>query len=65
MYKKILVPLALNHGISEQTLAVAHALCAKGGEITALHVFELPQGTVSEIYIFHRPSFDIYLHKDS
>ena len=49
MYKKILGPLALNHGISEQTLAVAHALCAKGGEITALHVFELPQGTVSTI----------------
>ncbi|MBO6855101.1 MAG: universal stress protein [Marivivens sp.] len=49
MYKKILVPLALNHGISEQTLGVAQALLSEGGEITALHVFELPQGTVSTI----------------
>ena len=47
MYDKILVPLALTHGISAETLAVAKALCAPGGEIIALHVYEVPQGSVS------------------
>ncbi|WP_083096320.1 universal stress protein [Pseudophaeobacter leonis] len=47
MYQKILVPMALDHGISEHTLKVARALCAPGGEITALHVYEAPQGSVS------------------
>ncbi|WP_370232546.1 universal stress protein [Cognatishimia sp.] len=47
MYQKILVPLALDHGISPQTLAAAQALCAPGGQITALHVYEIPRGTVS------------------
>ena len=47
MYKKVLVPMALDHGLSPQTLEVAHALCAEGGEIVALHVHEAPQGSVS------------------
>ncbi len=47
MYSKILVPLALNHGISEQTLEIARALGAAGAKITALHVFEVPDGSVS------------------
>lgn len=47
MYDRILVPMALNHGISPQTLKTARALCNPGGEITALHVFEVPQGSVS------------------
>ena len=47
MYKKILVPMALDHGISKDTLEIARALCGEGGEITALHVFEVPQGNVS------------------
>ena len=47
MYKKILVPLALDHGISPQTLGAAQALLSEGGEITALHVYEIPRGTVS------------------
>ena len=47
MYKKILVPMALNHGISPQTLQVAETLCSEGGEIIALHVYEAPQGSVS------------------
>ncbi|MBW4709166.1 universal stress protein [Roseobacter sp. YSTF-M11] len=46
MYKKILVPMALDHGISPQTLKIAEALCAEGGEIAALHVHEAPQGSV-------------------
>ena len=45
MYNRILVPLALNHGISAETLGVAKALCAPGGQIIALHVFEVPQGS--------------------
>ena len=47
MYKKILVPMALDHGLSPQTLEVAEALRAEGGEIIALHVYEMPQGSVS------------------
>ncbi|MEP3276850.1 MAG: universal stress protein [Stappiaceae bacterium] len=47
MYKKILVPMALDHGLSPQTLEVAKALCAENGEIIALHVYEAPQGSIS------------------
>ena len=47
MYKKILVPMALDHGISPQTLEVAQVLGGPGGEIIALHVYEAPQGAVS------------------
>ena len=47
MYKKVLVPMALDHGISQNTLEVAHALSADGAEIIALHVYEMPQGSVS------------------
>ena len=47
MYKKVLVPMALDHGLSPQTLEVAKALCEDSGEIIALHVHEAPQGSVS------------------
>lgn len=47
MYSKILVPMALDHDISPQTLEIARVLCASGGEIIALHVYEAPQGAVS------------------
>ena len=47
MYDKILVPMALDHDISPQTLAVAKALCSTDGRIVALHVYEAPQGSVS------------------
>ena len=47
MYDKILVPMALDHGISPNTLEIAKALCNPGGEIVALHVFEIPGGSVS------------------
>ena len=47
MYNKILVPMALDHGLSPQTLKVAETLCAESGEIIALHVYEMPQGSVS------------------
>ena len=47
MYTKILVPMALDHGVSPQTLDVANALCAPDGQIIALHVYEAPQGSVS------------------
>jgi len=46
MYRKVLVPMALDHGISPQTLEIAHALIEEGGEIVALHVHEAPEGTV-------------------
>lgn len=47
MYKRILVPLALNHGISEQTLAIAKQLGDPDAKITALYVYEMPQGAVN------------------
>lgn len=47
MYKNILVPMALDHGLSHETLAIAHALLDEGGTITALHVYEAPSGSVS------------------
>ena len=50
MYNKILVPMALDHGISPQTLQIARTLLSTDGQITALHVFEVPKGSVS-VYI--------------
>lgn len=47
MYGKILVPMALDHDLSPGTLQVAQALCVTGGQITALHVHEAPQGSVA------------------
>ena len=46
MYKKILVPMALDHGLSKDTLEIAKALSCGNGEIIALHVYEAPQGSV-------------------
>ncbi|UWR40722.1 universal stress protein [Phaeobacter inhibens] len=47
MYDKILVPMALDHGVSGKTLKAAATLCNPGGQVTALHVYEAPQGSVS------------------
>ena len=47
MYKKILVPMALDHGVSSNTLEIARALTVGSGEIIAWHVFEAPQGSVN------------------
>ncbi|WP_164660930.1 universal stress protein [Tropicibacter sp. Alg240-R139] len=47
MYDKILVPMALDHGLSQHTLQVAQALRAADGQIIALHVHEAPQGSVA------------------
>ena len=47
MYNKILIPMALDHGIGQSALDVAHALLNDGGSIIALHVHEAPQGSVS------------------
>ncbi|WP_299718193.1 universal stress protein [uncultured Tateyamaria sp.] len=46
MYQKILVPMALDHGVSKGTLEIAKALTDASGEIIALHVYEAPQGSV-------------------
>lgn len=46
MYKKILVPMALDHGLSANTLEIAQSLTGGAGEIIALHVYEAPQGSV-------------------
>ena len=47
MYKHILVPMALDHGIADLTMQIAGALLADGGQITALHVHEAPNNSVS------------------
>ncbi|MFK7764508.1 MAG: universal stress protein [Roseobacter sp.] len=44
MYKKIIVALSLDHGISETALSKAKLLLDPGGEIIALHVYETPAG---------------------
>jgi len=46
MYKRILVPMALDHGLSPETLEIARALLQEGGEVVALHVYETPSGAV-------------------
>ena len=47
MYNKILIPMALDHGIAAEALRVAHSLLNPGGKIIALHVYEAPSGSVS------------------
>lgn len=47
MYRKILVPMALDHGLSAQTLDIAKTLAGGTGEVVALHVYEAPQGSVA------------------
>ncbi len=46
MYKHILVPMALDHGIADITMQIARTLLAEGGQITALHVHEAPNNSV-------------------
>lgn len=46
MYKNILVPMALDHGIGETAVDVARKLLDEGGTITALHVHESPYSGV-------------------
>ena len=40
MYKKIIVALSLEHGISERALNTAKALADNGAEIMAIHISE-------------------------
>ena len=47
MYDHIIVPMALDHGFGKTALALANKLLNENGKITALHVYEAPQGSVS------------------
>ncbi|RMF33037.1 MAG: universal stress protein [Alphaproteobacteria bacterium] len=47
MYRKIIVALSLEHGIGKRALEVARRLRAEGGQITAVHVYEPPNNTVT------------------
>lgn len=47
MYSKIIVSLALDHGISQNALQVARALLDEGGTILAVHVHEPVNNAVS------------------
>jgi len=47
MYRKILVPMALDHGVAGETVKIAKALSAPGGTITALHVHEAPNSSAT------------------
>lgn len=44
MYRRILVPLALDHGLSRSLFDIARHLCGPEGQITALHVVEAAYG---------------------
>ena len=46
MYKKIIVCLALDHGIGQAAIDKARSFCAEGGEIIAVHVYEPPSSSV-------------------
>lgn len=50
MYKNIIVPMALDHGIADKTIEIAHTLLSEGGQITALHVHEAPENSVA-VYV--------------
>ena len=45
MYSKILIPMALNHGIGPTALVVARKLLSEGGQIIAVHVHEKISGS--------------------
>ncbi|WP_299963629.1 universal stress protein [uncultured Roseobacter sp.] len=47
MHKKIIVSLALDHGISAEALAMARHLKGDDGEIKAVHVYDRPNSTVN------------------
>jgi nucleotide-binding universal stress UspA family protein len=47
MYQKIILSLALNHGISQKAIQTARTLLSEGGEIIAVHVYEQYQGSAS------------------
>jgi nucleotide-binding universal stress UspA family protein len=46
MYKKIIVALSLEHGISKRALHAASVLADEGAEILAVHVYEPLQSSV-------------------
>lgn len=50
MYKNIIVPMALDHGIADKTIEIARTLLSEGGKITALHVHEAPENSVA-VYV--------------
>ena len=47
MHKKIIVALALDHGISKEALEMARHLRGDDGEILAVHVHETPSSSVN------------------
>jgi len=47
MYQKIILSLALNHGISQKAIQTARTLLADGGQIIVVHVFEQYQGSTT------------------
>lgn len=47
MYDHIIIPMALDHGYGKTAMKLAARLLNDGGRITALHVYEAPQGSVS------------------
>ena len=46
MYRKIIISLALDHGISQSALQAARALCSDEGQIIAVHVYEAVSGSI-------------------
>lgn len=46
MFKRILVPMALDHGIGETALSTARSVLADSGEIQAIHVLAPPNPSI-------------------
>lgn len=51
MYQKIIVSLALDHGIGQKAIEAALKLKSEGAEIIAVHVHEPLQGSVAGAYM--------------
>ena len=65
MYKKIIVSLALDHGISQKAIETARKLCSDGGEILAVHVYEPLQGSASAYVSDEAVAFALQSAKDA
>jgi nucleotide-binding universal stress UspA family protein len=51
MYQKIIVSLALDHGIGQKAIEAALQLKSEGAEIIAVHVHEPLQGSIAGSYM--------------
>ncbi len=65
MYKKIIVALSLDHGISEKAIGAARKLKDDDGEIIAVHVYEQPHGSATAYVSDEAREASLKGHKDA